>query len=159
MPSKRQALLVDANVLVDYQKSDISILSLVNQHIGEVHVLATILDEVDDLEAVDCERLGLKVIEPELAQVVKASKRKRQLSFRDHLCLIVASDGRLVCVTNDRALRLACSDVGVPTMWGRSRSRHSFGEGRWRLRTQSEPPRRSTSATHSISLPRRSGIS
>jgi hypothetical protein len=50
--------------------------------------------------------------------VVQASTRKGQLSFRDHLCLIVASDEGFVCVTNDKALRKACDDKGVATLWG-----------------------------------------
>ena len=118
MPKKRQALLMDANVLIDYQKSDISVLGLVSRHVGEVHVLTTILEEVEGLDAADCERLGLKVIEPELAQVMQASGRKGQLSFRDHLCLVVATAGGLVCITNDKALRAACGDAGVTTIWG-----------------------------------------
>ena len=32
MPKKRQVLLLDANVLIDDQKSDVSVLGLVNQH-------------------------------------------------------------------------------------------------------------------------------
>lgn len=118
MPKKRQPLLVDANVLIDYQRSDISILGLVSRHVGDVQVLAPILDEVNGLEIVDCERLGLKIIEPELAQLTRAATRKGQLSFRDHLCLVVASGGSLVCVTNDKALRAAGSEVGVASMWG-----------------------------------------
>jgi rRNA-processing protein FCF1 len=118
MPKKRQVLLMDANVLIDYQKSDVSVLGLVNQHVGEVQVLTTILEEVDGLDAGDCERLGLKVVEPELAQVVQASARKGPLSFRDHLCLVVATAGGLVCITNDKALRATCTHAGVTTMWG-----------------------------------------
>jgi rRNA-processing protein FCF1 len=118
MPKKRQALLMDANVLIDYQKSDISILGLVSHHVGEVHVLTPILDEVDGLDAADCERLGLKAIEPDLAHVIGASARKGRLSFRDRLCLVVASDRGFVCVTNDKALRKACDEIGVPTLWG-----------------------------------------
>jgi hypothetical protein len=105
-------------VLIDYQKSDFSVLGLVNKHVGEVHVLTTILHEVDGLDVDDCERLGLKVTEPELAQVVQASTRKGQLSFRDHLCLIVAAEEGFVCVTNDKALRRACDQKGVATLWG-----------------------------------------
>ena len=62
MPKKPKVLLMDANVLIDYQKSDLSVLGLVDKHVGEVNVLTTILDEVDGLGVVDCERLGLKVI-------------------------------------------------------------------------------------------------
>jgi len=118
MPDGPQVLLVDANVLIDCQKSDISVLGLVSRQVGEVHVLTTILDEVDGLKVVDCERLGLKVIEPELNQLIRAATRRGQLSFRDHLCLIVALETGFVCVTNDKPLRKACAEDGVAIMWG-----------------------------------------
>ena len=61
---------------------------------------------------------GLKAIEPELHQLTRAASKRGQLSFRDHLCLIVASDGSFVCVTNDKPLRAACTDEGVSILWG-----------------------------------------
>lgn len=118
MPKKPKVLLMDANVLIDYQKSDLSVLGLVNKHVAEVHVLTTIIEEVDGVDVVDCERLGLKAIEPELHQLTLAASKRGQLSFRDHLCLIVASDASFVCVTNDKPLRNACSADGVSILWG-----------------------------------------
>jgi rRNA-processing protein FCF1 len=118
MPKKPRVLLMDANVLVDYQNSDFSVLGLVNTHVGQVHVLTTIIEEVDGLEIGDCERLGLKAIEPELIQLTRAAGKRGQLSFRDRLCLIVASDANFVCVTNDKPLRSACTDEGVSILWG-----------------------------------------
>lgn len=118
MPKKPKVLLMDANVLIDYQKSDFSVLGLVNKHVGEVYVLTTIIDEVDGLDVVDCERLGLKVIEPELNQLMLAATKRGQLSFRDHLCLIVASKASFICVTNDKPLRNACTSEGVRILWG-----------------------------------------
>ena len=73
MANKPKVLLMDANVLIDYQKSDFSVLGLVNRHVSEVHILTTILDEVDGLDVVDCERLGLKAVEPELNQLTRAA--------------------------------------------------------------------------------------
>ena len=119
MSKKPKVLLMDANVLIDYQKSDFSVLGLANKHVAEVHVLTTIIEEVDGLEIVDCERLGLKAIEPELHQLTRAASKRGQLSFRDHLCLIVASDGSFVCVTNDDAAgRCAARAEGVSIKWG-----------------------------------------
>ena len=118
MAKKPKVLLMDANVLIDYQKSDFSLLGLVNKHVGEVHILTTILNEVDGLDVVDCERIGLKVIEPKLVQLTRAAAQRGPLSFRDHLCLIVASDEEFVCVTNDKPLRKACDKEGVSTLWG-----------------------------------------
>lgn len=118
MAKKRKVLLMDANVLIDYQKSDFSVLALVHKHVGEVHVLTTIIEEVDGLDVVDCERLGLKAVEPQLSQLTRAATKRGQLSFRDHLCLLVASDANFVCVTNDKPLRKACTEEGVSVLWG-----------------------------------------
>jgi hypothetical protein len=105
-------------VLIDYQKSDFSVLGLVNKHVGEVHVLTTILEKVEGLDVVDCERLGLKAVEPELNQLTLAATKRGQLSFRDHLCLLVASDSGFVCVTNDKPLRKACSARKASASYG-----------------------------------------
>ncbi len=118
MTKKHKVLLMDANVLIDYQKSDFSILGLVGKYVGEVHVLTTSLNEVDGLDVVDYERLGIKVIEPGLIQLLQAAARRGQLSFRDHLCLLVASAEGFVCVTNDKPLRRACAEEGVAILWG-----------------------------------------
>jgi rRNA-processing protein FCF1 len=111
-------LLVDANVLIDYVKAERSILALVARHLGEVRVLSTILAEVDQLDAEECERLGLQVVEPDPAQVVAAAERRGRLSFQDHLCLLVARERGWTCVTNDGALRRALGENRVPTVWG-----------------------------------------
>lgn len=118
MTKKPRVLLMDANVLIDYQNSDLSILGLVNKHVGRVHALTTIVKEVDGLEIVDCERLGLSIIEPELNQLKQAALKRGQLSFPDHLCLLVALESDFVCVTNDKSLRRACTEEGASILWG-----------------------------------------
>lgn len=118
MPGRRTVLLVDAYVLIDYQKSDISILGLAARHVGEVRILTTILEEVEGLDAADCERIGLTVVEPELHQVIQAAARRGPLSFHDHLCLIVAEANRFVCVTNDKTLRKRCEEENLSVLWG-----------------------------------------
>ncbi len=118
MPKMPKILLIDANVLIDYQKSDFTVLGLANKHVGEVHVLTTILEEVEGLDVVDFERLGLKAVEPELNQLTHAATKRGQLSFRDHLCLLVALESGFICVTNDKPLRRACTEEGVVILWG-----------------------------------------
>lgn len=118
MVSTSRLLLLDANVLIDYQKSDFSILAIAGRHLGKVHVLTSILAEVDGLDAGKCEESDLTLIEPELEQLLLAGDRKGRLSFNDNLCLIVAAAGGYTCVTSDKALRKACVEMGVPTIWG-----------------------------------------
>ncbi|HDP94747.1 MAG TPA: type II toxin-antitoxin system VapC family toxin [Candidatus Aminicenantes bacterium] len=111
-------LLLDANVLIDYRESDFSILSLANIYLGKVHILTPILAEVGDLDAGKREESNLTIIEPELEHVFSAAERKGRLSFNDSLCLIVAAAGGYTCATNDKALRGACAETGVPVVWG-----------------------------------------
>lgn len=116
--SARGFLLVDANVLVDYQAADVSILQIVSQHIGAVYISSTVLAEVDGLDESECARLGLHIVEPSLAQATEAATRQGRLSFQDHTCLVLCRDEGWTCVSNDRALRRSCSDAGVPVLWG-----------------------------------------
>lgn len=119
MPRKKTKIqILDANVLIDYQKSDLSILGLVDKHVGEVHILTTVIEEVDGVDATSCERLGLKALEPELDQLVLAAAIRGSLSFQDHLCLIVAKAAGFSCITNDKALRAACQAEGIEVYWG-----------------------------------------
>ncbi|MBN2339255.1 MAG: hypothetical protein JXP48_12015 [Acidobacteria bacterium] len=118
MPGKSPILLIDANVLIDYQKSDLAVLELAAHYVGEIHVLTAIIEEVDGLAAGDFERLGLKVDDPDVNQLLRAGRRRGPLSFGDYLCLIVAADAGFTCVTNDKSLRKACLDEGVAVMWG-----------------------------------------
>ena len=116
--SVTRLLLFDANVLIDYVKSELSILGIVSRHLGEVYVLSTVLDEVDGLDADGCARLGIRVFEPELADVIAAARKRGALSTQDHLCLILARRQGWTCVTNDGALRRACLLEQVPVLWG-----------------------------------------
>ena len=105
-------------MLIDYKETDLSVLTLVSRHIGQVHVLSTILGEVVDIDAARCEEHGLKVVEPTLEQVEIAARQRGRLSFEDHTCLVVSRDSDWTCVTNDRALRKECSEDGVELLWG-----------------------------------------
>lgn len=111
-------LLVDANVLVDYQSGGLGILSLVSQHVGPVYVVSTVLAEVDGLDEWECERLGLHVVEPTLDQATEAAPPNGRLSFQDRTCVVVCRDNGWTCVSNDKALRRACGGVGVAVRWG-----------------------------------------
>jgi hypothetical protein len=118
MADERAFLLVDANVLLDYQTSDLTILTLVARHIALVHVVSTVLSEVGGLDATDCERLGIRVVEPGLGQAAAAAIGQGPLSFADRLCLAICEAVGWACVTNDKALRTACASADVEVLWG-----------------------------------------
>ena len=105
-------------MLIDYVKTERSILGLAARHIGEVYVLSTVLKEVEGLDEDGCRHLGLRVIEPELSQLVAAAQKRGSLSTADHLCLILARKEGWGCVTNDRPLRSACGKEGILVFWG-----------------------------------------
>lgn len=118
MSESRRLLVVDANVLIDYASSDLSILGLAGEFVGTIHVPRPLLEEVEQLDEADCARLGIRLAEASVEQLLEAGAGHGRLSFSDRLCLILARDRSWTCVTNDRALRRACTDISVPVLWG-----------------------------------------
>jgi rRNA-processing protein FCF1 len=113
----RGFLLVDANVLIDYQAADLAILSLVSRHVGPVHIVSTVLTEVEGLDESDCERLGFRVVEPSIEQANAAAPPNGRLSLADRLCCVICQDNSWTCASNDKALRRACETAGVAVLW------------------------------------------
>jgi len=111
-------LILDANVLIDYCGADRSILTLISDRVGRIHVPSVLLEEVDDLDESECDRLSLHLIEPSLELLTGAGKRRPGLSYYDHLCLLAAKEAGWTCVTNDGRLRRECGVEGVGVLWG-----------------------------------------
>jgi len=111
-------LILDANVLIDYCGADRSILTLISDRVGRIHVPSVLLEEVDDLDESECDRLSLLLIEPSLELLTGAGKRRPGLSYYDHLCLLAAKEASWTCVTNDGRLRRECGVEGVGVLWG-----------------------------------------
>lgn len=111
-------LVVDANVLIDFAMTDASVLGLVVQYVGPLHVPRDVLDEVESLDDDACTRLGLTVVEATLEQLTEAGAGRGGLSFPDWVCLILARDNRWVCVSNDGKLRRTCNQHGIQVRWG-----------------------------------------
>ena len=115
---KKPFLILDANILIDFFKYDWALLKLISAHVGQIHLATPVLSEVDQIDESDCERFGIKLIEPALEHVISASQAKGALSFQDNLCLILAKKHGLTCVSNDKPLRSKCQDEKVPVIWG-----------------------------------------
>lgn len=111
-------LIVDANVLIDYAKSDLSVLTLVTNHIGPIHVPSVVLAEVDQLSENECESLGLIVLEEPVEILLAAGEKRGALSFEDHVCLLLAKENEWTCVSNDKPLHKACNKEDVTVKWG-----------------------------------------
>jgi predicted nucleic acid-binding protein len=115
---KREILILDANVLIDYIRCDPMIIKLIRQFIGSIYLPTPILDEVKELQENDCTELGIILVEPELSQLIEAGRKKGPLSFQDRLCLILAQKHGWTCVTNDMALRRECEKKDIKLIWG-----------------------------------------
>ncbi len=96
---KRRFLILDANIPIDLFQCDKTIIKLIDAHIGRIHLATPILSEVKEIDENECIEPGIRLVEPELMQVMLAAKKKGSLSFIDNICLILAKEHGLTCVT------------------------------------------------------------
>ena len=129
MPNRPMVLLSDADVLIDYRDSDLSILALVVQHLAPVQVVRDVVDEVDDLSLARCGELGLTVVEVEPQVLLQLATLPQRLSRYDRLSFHVCQVNDWICVTNDRLLRRTCGEHNVRTRWGSSSCSIWFRQG------------------------------
>lgn len=112
-------MIMDACVLIDFVKADRLVLRLFVKHLGAVHVISPILDEVREIRhEEEITELGLVVVEPELEDAFAAAGARGPTSFQDRLCLLTAKRFGFTCVTNDTNLRKLCEKESVPILWG-----------------------------------------
>jgi predicted nucleic acid-binding protein len=112
-------LLMDACVLIDYLKTERSVLELFAKHIGSLHVVSSVAEEVREVERLDeLAEIGLIIVEPELEDAFAAAVQIGPTSFQDKLCLFTARRYGFTCVTNDKNLRKLCLQEKVPLIWG-----------------------------------------
>lgn len=113
MAGSQRTLLADADVLIDYSKSDLSILGLVAKHTGPLYVLRNVLKTVDDLSVTQCKKLGISIVEAQTTLLLEAGRRSGALSFKDWLCFLLSEQNGWTCVTNDRALIRECKQCKI----------------------------------------------
>ncbi len=111
-------LVADANVLIDYARTDPSILTLHVRYFGPIYVPSVILNEVDQLDVAKCENLGLTIVNEPLEILLAATGQRGPLSFEDQLCLLLAHANQWTCVTNEKPLHRACKREKVASIWG-----------------------------------------
>lgn len=116
----RTRLILDANVLIDFCRTDATLLTSFNRHVGRVHVASPVLAKVDQLDADGADRLGLVVVEPPLELAMEAASRAQRspLAFDDWICLLMGKAQGWTCVTNDKRLRRECAAAKVDVLWG-----------------------------------------
>lgn len=112
-------MIMDACVLIDFIKTDRTVLELIVKHIGPVHVISPVVEEVGDIDnESELLELGLVIMEPEIEDAYAAASLSGPISFADRLCLLTARRHGFKCVTNDKCLRKLCRRDGVPLLWG-----------------------------------------
>ncbi|HME69731.1 MAG TPA: hypothetical protein VKM54_07665 [Myxococcota bacterium] len=110
----RPVLLADADVLIDYVRSDPRVLRLVAEHIGPVKILRQVLDTVDQLSEADCRELALEIVDLPTETLLEAGQGSGALSFEDRLCLLACKANGWTCISNDRVLIRSCDAEGIP---------------------------------------------
>ena len=113
-----EAIISDSNVLIDYVKANKKILHLAVKHLCDIYVPIEILKEVKNITRDELEKLGIRIFEPTLEQVINAAKKPFGLSFEDQLCFLIAKENGWVCATNDKQLRVQCEAGSVAVIWG-----------------------------------------
>jgi rRNA-processing protein FCF1 len=112
-------LLMDACVLIDFIKSDQTVLKLFSEYLGPIYVISPVVEEVEEIgSALELERLGIIVLEPSLDDLYAAANTPGSISFQDRLCLLTAKRNGYTCVTNDVRLRKECEKDKIALIWG-----------------------------------------
>ena len=99
--------ICDANILIDYSKSDISIISKIAEYYEQVCVPDIILQEVGVISEQEAGALGITIVETPLELEEIPS-----LSYQDRTCLYYVKKNKWTCLTNDKALRRNCIAAG-----------------------------------------------
>ncbi len=105
--------ICDANILIDYSKSDLSIVSKIVEYYGQVCVPDIILQEVGVISDEEAAKLGITIVETPLELEEVSS-----LSFQDRTCLYYVKKNKWTCLTNDTTLRKYCEAAGGTVIWG-----------------------------------------
>lgn len=111
-------LILDASALIDYCKSDLSILSRFSREVQPVYVGKAALRKVRQLSEADARRNHITIVVPDLELALKAAETRGRLAYDDHETLLLAKVNDWCCLTNDKALRRECQKESVQVQWG-----------------------------------------
>ena len=116
--TKREILICDANVLIDFCSVDKSILGLLNTHLFEIQIPDIILAEVNNLSEGECAKLGIAIMETPLDLREQVENLISGCSAEDAVCYMLAKNKGCLLATNDRKLRKECKKAGITLYWG-----------------------------------------
>ncbi|MFA6569475.1 MAG: hypothetical protein WCS96_14790 [Victivallales bacterium] len=118
MKGKIGTLVCDANILIDYFDNNKNVLKLATEHCYDIYVPVQVFEEVEQMGESDAEKLGIRLVEPTIAQLSEAVNDDNSLSDEDRLCFIIARDNKWICATNEKRLRNKCIRENVETIRG-----------------------------------------
>lgn len=113
-----QPFILDANVLIDYCNSDLSVLETLSRRIGQVYIGKPTVDEVDQLTLREARKRGFTAVVPKLEIGLHAARKRGGLSFSDRVTLLLARENSWCCITSEKELRRECVKEGVSVLWG-----------------------------------------
>ena len=119
MSKRSEILIMDSHVLHSYQYAGWPILSEVIQHLGDVYVFRSVVDEVVGVNVEKCKELGLRFVEENPERRDAFSFKHNGLSSQDHVRLRVAVALGYMCVVEDEAIRRACEAEGLIVFLGK----------------------------------------
>jgi rRNA-processing protein FCF1 len=111
--------VIDSSALIDYQKTDDSILHLFTQNIGAIYLAEPVFaDELKELSMADCQRLGILVSSLNLNQLIEAAGWQGSISKYDACSLILARENNWTVITSDKPLISRLRNEHIPFIWG-----------------------------------------
>ncbi len=115
----RKGVISDTNILIDYMETNARLLTCYHQEIEPMLVPRRVKSELGAMKGAMLAGLGLAIHLETVEQLAAArSYQHPKLSEVDKVCLFVAHELQLPCVTNDTALRAAWAAMSVPQLWG-----------------------------------------
>jgi len=114
-----KALILDADVLIDFISVDRMIPSLIVKYIGPVYVVRQVLDQVKVIKSEnELDDLGISIVEPLIEDFYSAANTTSQADFEDQLCFYTAKRHGFICATNDSGLQKLCMNYDVECIRG-----------------------------------------
>ena len=116
--SKAGTVVCDANILIDYCQTDISILKLAAERCYDICIPSSVFHEVRQLTHEMLGELNLRKVDESFEQIMEAQNNRSALSVADYVCFLLAKNNNWTCATNEKALFNKCRKENVDVIRG-----------------------------------------
>ena len=116
--SEHRDYIIDASTLIDYADTDLSVLKIFSENIGQILIPIPIIEEVKQISEEELVAYNFKIIVPTIEQIIQAFSNVGVLSFADLICLIIAQKNNCTIITNDKSLQREAEKAGVNVIRG-----------------------------------------